>query len=91
VTAAEWSPSIILLDVAMPIMDGPAAFAELRKNPRTANIPIIFLTGHARSYEVEEYISLGARGVFSKPFDPMTLAASVREYISGPMTITIGE
>jgi two-component system OmpR family response regulator len=85
-TAAEWSPSIILLDVVMPVMDGTTTLAKLRQNPRTADIPVLFLTGHSRSYEVEHYISLGARGVFSKPFDPMTLAASVRDYISRPMT-----
>ena len=32
VMAAEWSPSIILLDVMMPVMDGPATLANLRKN-----------------------------------------------------------
>jgi CheY-like chemotaxis protein len=81
VTAAEWSPSLILLDVMMPIMDGPATLANLRKNPRTAGIPVVFLTARTRSDEIAQYISLGALGVLSKPFDPMTLAASVRNYL----------
>jgi CheY-like chemotaxis protein len=82
VTAAEWSPSLILLDVTMPYMDGPTTLANLRKNSRTAHIPIIFLTGRTRSVEVEQYLSLGALGVLSKPFDPMTLAASVRSHLT---------
>jgi len=81
-TAAEWLPSIILLDVIMPVMDGPTTLAGLRKNPQTAHIPVVFLTGRLRSEEVNQYLSLGALGVLPKPFDPMTLAASVRDYAS---------
>ena len=81
VMAAEWSPSLILLDVMMPLMDGPTTLAKLRKNPRTAHIPVVFLTARTQTDEIEEYISLGAQGVLSKPFDPMTLAASVRSYL----------
>jgi CheY-like chemotaxis protein len=81
VTAAEWSPSLILLDVMMPLMDGPTTLANLRKNPRTAHIPVVFLTARTQANEIEQYISLGAQGVLSKPFDPMTLAASVRGYL----------
>jgi CheY-like chemotaxis protein len=81
VTAVEWSPSIILLDVMMPLMDGPTTLANLRKNPRTAHIPVVFLTARTQADEIEQYISLGAQGVLSKPFNPMTLAASVRDYL----------
>jgi two-component system OmpR family response regulator len=81
VTAAEWSPSLILLDVMMPLMDGLTTLANLRKSPRTADIPVLFLTARAQPGEIEHFISLGAQGVLSKPFDPMTLAASVRSYL----------
>jgi two-component system, OmpR family, response regulator len=81
VMASEWSPSLILLDVMMPLMDGPTTLANLRKNPRTAHIPVLFLTGCAQSGEIEHFISLGARGVLSKPFDPMMLAALVRSHL----------
>jgi CheY-like chemotaxis protein len=87
VTAAEWLPSLILLDVMMPLMDGPATLANLRKNPRTAHIPVVFLTARTRADEVEQYTSLGAQGVLSKPFDPMTLAASVRGYLPVPAAL----
>jgi CheY-like chemotaxis protein len=81
VTAAQWSPSLILLDVMMPLMDGPTTLANLRKNPRTAHIPVLFLTGRTQTDEIEHFISLGAQGVLSKPFNPMTLAASVRGHL----------
>jgi two-component system OmpR family response regulator len=81
VTAVEWAPSLILLDVMMPLMDGPTTLANLRKNPRTAHIPIVFLTARTQADEIEHFISLGAQGVLSKPFNPMTLAASVRDYL----------
>ena len=84
VTAVEWSPSIILLDVVMPHMDGPTTLAKLRKNPQTTHIPVVFLTARTQSYEIEHYILLGAQGVFSKPFNPMTLAASIRDHLSRP-------
>jgi two-component system OmpR family response regulator len=81
VMAVQWSPSLILLDVMMPLMDGPTTLANLRKDPRTANIPVLFLTARTQMAEIEHFISLGAQGVLSKPFNPMTLAASVRSYL----------
>jgi two-component system, OmpR family, response regulator len=84
VMATQWSPSLILLDVMMPLMDGPATLAELRKNPRTADIPVLFLTARTQTAEIAHFMSLGAQGVLSKPFNPMTLAASVRGYLPLP-------
>ena len=78
--AADWPPDIILLDVMMPVMDGPATLAQLRRNPQTAEIPVVFMTARAQTRELDLFRSLGAVGVIPKPFDPMTLAASVRSY-----------
>jgi len=80
-TAAEWSPYLILLDVMMPGMDGPTTLAQLRKNPQTSEIPVVFMTARAQTQEVERFISLGAQGVISKPFDPMTLASQVQTHL----------
>ncbi len=79
--AAEWQPNLILLDVMMPVMDGPATLAQLRGDAKTAAIPVIFMTARAQAREVDRFRSLGAIGVIPKPFDPMTLAASVRNYV----------
>lgn len=79
--AAEDTPDLILLDVMMPVMDGPTTLARLRENPRTAGIPIVFMTARAQDREIEQFKILGAAGVIAKPFDPLTLAASVRSHM----------
>jgi CheY-like chemotaxis protein len=76
--AAKWRPDLILLDVMMPVMDGPATLRRLRENPQTADIPVVFMTARAQTRELDHFKSLGAAGVIVKPFDPMTLAASLR-------------
>jgi CheY-like chemotaxis protein len=81
VAAVDWQPDIILCDVMMPVMDGPATLMRLRENTRTAGIPVIFMTARAQTRELDRFRSLGALGVIPKPFDPMTLAASVRSYV----------
>jgi CheY-like chemotaxis protein len=78
--SVDWTPDVILLDVMMPGMDGPATLAELRANQRTSNIPVVFMTARAQSRELDLFRSLGAAGVIPKPFDPMTLAGKVRSY-----------
>jgi len=61
--AADWSPNLILLDVMMPGMDGPATLGHLRDNPRTAAIPVVFMTARAQPRELEQFVALGAEGV----------------------------
>lgn len=82
--AAAERPDAILLDVMMPDMDGPATLAALRANPPTAAIPVLFLTAKAMPSELERLLQLGALGVLTKPFDPLTLAAQVREALAAP-------
>ena len=82
--AAEWSPDLILLDVMMPGMDGPTTLERLRESPRTNGIPVVFMTARAQPRELDHFRALGAEGVISKPFDPLTLAASVRRHMQAP-------
>jgi len=63
----------------MPKMDGMATLARLRADEATASIPVIFMTARVQKHEVDDYLALGAIGVLSKPFDPMTLADQVRQ------------
>ena len=76
--AIDWRPDIILCDVTMPVMDGPATLLRLRQDVLTAKIPIIFMTACEQADELDRLRSLGALGVIAKPFDPATLASSVR-------------
>ncbi len=80
--ATGFAPDLILLDVMMPDMDGPATLAELRKLPATAHTPVVFMTAKVQAAEVAHYKSLGALGVIAKPFDPMLLAQQVRQFWS---------
>jgi CheY-like chemotaxis protein len=74
-----------LLDVMMPVMDGPATLRDLQENPETTDIPVVFMTARVQTSELEHFKSLGVAGVITKPFDPMTLAASVRSYMHRPI------
>jgi CheY-like chemotaxis protein len=77
--AAEESPDAILLDVMMPTTDGPQTLSALRANPATAAIPVVFLTAKALASEVERLKAMGAAAVLTKPFDPLTLPAQIRD------------
>lgn len=72
------APDLILMDVMMPGMDGPSTLQTLRANPATAGFPVIFMTAKVQSHEIARFIDLGAIGVIPKPFDPMTLASTIR-------------
>ena len=76
------TPDVILLDVMMPGMDGPSVLRELRKNPRTARIPVIFMTAKVQPGEVDGYKKLGAVDVIPKPFDPVLLPDKIRSILS---------
>jgi CheY-like chemotaxis protein len=80
-TASASLPDLILLDVMMPGMDGPTVLARLRADPRTAHIPVIFLTAKVQRGDVGHYVSLGALGAIAKPFDPMRLPLDVKRLL----------
>lgn len=78
-TALVFAPDLILLDVMMPGMDGPSTLRALREVRRTAVIPVIFMTAKGQADEIVQYKAMGALNVISKPFDPMTLPAIIRD------------
>lgn len=75
-------PDVILLDVMMPGQDGPGVLASLREEEGAAAVPVIFLTGKAMPTEIERLMGLGALGVLTKPFNPMSLSAQVRSLLT---------
>lgn len=70
-------PDAILLDVMMPVMDGPTTFQKLRANPATSSVPVVFLTAKLQAADKQRFAELGVTAVLAKPFDPMTLAEQV--------------
>ena len=75
----DFAPQLIILDVMMPGMDGPATLTNLRKLPCAKNTPVLFMTAKAQAHEQQRYLALGAIGVVTKPFDPMTLSDKIIE------------
>lgn len=80
--AKRTAPDLILLDVMMPGLDGPSTLRALREAPETAAVPVVFMTAKVQSSEIERFKALGALGVITKPFDPMTLADEVRAFFA---------
>ena len=76
---SDFSPELILLDVMMPGLDGPATLAELRKIPGFKDVPVVFMTAKAQAHEIEEFLELGAIDVITKPFDIATLSDQIKE------------
>jgi CheY-like chemotaxis protein len=74
--AREHQPSVILLDVMMPGMDGPATFRALQDDPRTRHIPVVLLTAKVQVL-TEGTGDDGLAGIISKPFDPRGLVGEV--------------
>jgi CheY-like chemotaxis protein len=69
---------VVMLDVMMPGMDGPAVLERLRGEPATAAIPVVFITARTNTQDRERLLQLGALAVIAKPFDPMMLAKELR-------------
>ncbi|KRA82690.1 response regulator [Altererythrobacter sp. Root672] len=78
----EWQPHLVLLDVMMPEMDGPATLEKIRESPG-GGPPVVFITARADDNDAVRLMALGAAGVIAKPFDPLQLATLVRRYVEG--------
>lgn len=74
----DWTPDLALIDMMMPGMSGAELLAALRARAGLAALPALFVTASARRDDIRAYLDLGANGVITKPFDPMTLAQTVR-------------
>ena len=71
--AEEQLPDLILLDIMMPKMKGRDVCARLKANPRTAKIPVIFLTALGLADHIKAGMDLGADDYIVKPFEPAEL------------------
>jgi putative two-component system response regulator len=74
-------PDLILLDVMMPGMDGHKVLRELREDPMTRHIPVIFVTALDDAADEERGLSLGAVDYLTKPITPPVALARVRAHL----------
>ncbi len=80
--SGSYRPDAVLLDVMMPGLDGPQTLARMR-DEGLQSLPVIFITARSLDNERKALMSLGARGIITKPFDPLRLANEVA-HILGP-------
>ena len=79
--AVDTSPDIILMDLALPRMDGWEATRRLKADPRTKDIPIVALTGHALAGHADSAQKAGCDSFVTKPCLPDALVAEIRKVL----------
>lgn len=77
-------PDLVLMDLAMPVMDGRTAMREIRADPAIAKTPIIVLTAMALSVDRDRMVAEGFDGLLVKPCMPPHLLQEVRRFIGPP-------
>ena len=78
--------ALIVMDLAMPVLDGWEAIRILRADPRTRGVPIVVLTGHAQPEPLERARAVGATQVVVKPCLPDQLGRIVSDTLAANAT-----
>ncbi|WP_083228937.1 response regulator transcription factor [Bordetella sp. H567] len=86
---AQPAPDVILMDVSMPRVDGYATCRLLKGNPRTAHIPVIFITASASLDERLKGFDAGAADYVPKPYNPEEVLARVRVQLQKAQRATV--
>jgi two-component system cell cycle response regulator DivK len=79
--AGRVKPTLILLDIQLPVMDGYAVARELRNNPALAEVPIVAVTSYAMVGDRERILAAGCQGYIEKPINPETFMAEVEQHL----------
>lgn len=78
-TVREFQPQVVVLDVAMPLLDGLTTAARLRADPSTSGIKIVMVSARAQQADVRRGLAAGVDVYLTKPFDPDVLIRAVSE------------
>jgi two-component system cell cycle response regulator DivK len=81
--AVEHRPDLVLMDIQLPDIDGVEALRRLRKDERTAAVPVLALTAQAMHGDRERFMAVGFDGYLAKPVDITDLVATVKEHSEG--------
>lgn len=82
----ELKPSLILLDLMLPGIDGFSVCSKIRENPETASIPIIMLTARSDENDIIRGLECGADDYITKPFSRQVLLARIRAVLRRPQS-----
>lgn len=74
-------PDVIVMDLAMPVLDGWEATHKIKTHPKTKHIAVVTLTGHVTSAELRRAEDAGADVVLTKPCTPDALLVVVRRLL----------
>ena len=80
----EQRPSLVLMDIHLPGMDGIAALQQLRADPATRAIPVMAVTASAMTHDRAKIMAAGFDGYQSKPISVKPFLAAVRELLDRP-------
>ncbi|MDB5212381.1 MAG: transcriptional regulator [Myxococcaceae bacterium] len=80
--AIELMPAVVVMDLSLPVMDGWEATRRLKANPKTKDIIVIALTGHAEAAHAKRARDAGCDDFVAKPCLPEELAAKVRAHVA---------
>jgi len=76
--AEDASPDLIILDIMMPEMDGFEVLQQLKENEKTAQIPVVILTGLSSKDKIREALNKGIDYYIVKPFEYQDLVSKVK-------------
>jgi two-component system cell cycle response regulator DivK len=80
--ARELRPGVILMDVAMPGIDGWEATRRLKADPETAHIPVVALTAHAMAEDRQRAADAGCESYLAKPVEPRKVVEEVERLLA---------
>jgi two-component system alkaline phosphatase synthesis response regulator PhoP len=76
-------PTLVVLDVMLPVIDGREVTRRIRADARTAGIPVLLVSASVHEHEVQEGLDAGADDYLPKPFTAQVLRDRVRALIEG--------
>ena len=81
--AGRWLPSVILMDIHLPDMEGTSALSLLRDRPATQAIPVVALTASAMKGDRERFLRAGFDAYLAKPIDVATFPGEIAAVVDG--------
>ena len=79
--AKQRKPTLVLMDIELPKLDGISAFTRIRADPETSTIPVVAVTASVTPSQRDRIIAAGFNGFIAKPIDVATFATTIRGFL----------